>query len=342
MKNILITLGCFISLVASAQYNTVLKGKITNPTGDSVFVFTREYLDKQWKTNNLGADKLNEKGAFTIKLNLDKPILCTFSDGNEQTQVLLNPGDDVSMSLNTKLFDETIVYYGKGSEKNNAIKNVALFMESVYSSAYSFDLADSLQMFKFIEKQIELYGDVLADYTIETPSFDLYSKSKLEDLNGLTSNVIMNTMISKFMDNEAKEMKKELTGSLMVDFVGEGLKGEQLKLSQYKGKVTVIDFWATWCGPCKAEMPSYKKLEEKYGKDINFLSVCVYDEKDKWKAMATDLGFEHNIFIEKTAMTQFEKYKINGIPRYMVVDKDMNILDVDAPRPSSGDLEKFF
>ncbi|MCC6655534.1 MAG: TlpA family protein disulfide reductase, partial [Flavobacteriales bacterium] len=98
----------------------------------------------------------------------------------------------------------------------------------------------------------------------------------------------------------------------------------------------------TWCGPCKAEMPAWEALQKEYGDRINFVSISVWDNEDKWKEMSKSLGHAHSMFIPKTDLGQLEPYMVNAIPRYMVLDKDLRIVTIDAPRPSSGELQKFF
>jgi len=137
-------------------------------------------------------------------------------------------------------------------------------------------------------------------------------------------------------------LKEELVGKKLLEITGIDLNGEELALSSFKGKTTVVDFWATWCGPCKAQVPYLKEMEEKYGSEVNFVSIGVFCKEDEWKEMAEEFGFEHNMFVSKENGKYTEQYMVNAIPRYMVIDKDLNVISIDAPRPSSGELEKLF
>jgi thiol-disulfide isomerase/thioredoxin len=130
---------------------------------------------------------------------------------------------------------------------------------------------------------------------------------------------------------EAKrEMKKELMKGRInkpeIDFALKGLDGKTVKLSDLKGKVVVIDFWATWCGPCKASFPALQKIYEKYKDNPKIVILAL----DTWERVA---GAEREAlvkkFVEENKYTFpvlydegfVEKYGVEGIPTKFVIDK---------------------
>lgn len=132
-------------------------------------------------------------------------------------------------------------------------------------------------------------------------------------------------------------------GQEAFDFKFKNVDNKEFALSDFKGKLVYVDVWATWCGPCKKEIPSLKKLEAEYAnKDIVFLGVSIDEQKsyDKWKEF---LISENLPGIQLFAGAQKEEitkpYKINGIPRFMLFDKDGKIITTEAPRPSSGEIK---
>lgn len=131
-------------------------------------------------------------------------------------------------------------------------------------------------------------------------------------------------------------------GDKGLDFKYEDKNGKMVSFSDLKGKVVLIDTWATWCGPCKVEIPHLKKLEEEMkGKNVHIVSVSVDEEKDKdkWKKMIADENLG-GIQLFASGWSEITKYyKITGIPRFMLFDKEGKIITVDAPRPSSPDLK---
>ncbi|WAC40819.1 TlpA family protein disulfide reductase [Pedobacter sp. SL55] len=120
-------------------------------------------------------------------------------------------------------------------------------------------------------------------------------------------------------------------------------EGKQVSFASLKGKVVLIDVWATWCGPCRAEFPSLKQLEKDVeGKPIQIVSISTDSEKDKekWLKMIKDENLG-GMQLYAGQDNEFSKYyKVNTIPRFLVFDKNGKIVSVDAPRPSNPKLKE--
>lgn len=154
--------------------------------------------------------------------------------------------------------------------------------------------------------------------------------------------------------NPAQKKRAEVVGAKLYedkvgmpapDFTCEDIKGKKVSLSDFKGKVILIDVWATWCGPCRGELPYLKKLEKAFqGKEVAFISVSVDAPKDKekWAKMVKDakLGgiqlFGGDGWKSKIA----QDFKINAIPRFILIDKEGKVVNSAAPRPSEPALKQ--
>jgi thiol-disulfide isomerase/thioredoxin len=112
-------------------------------------------------------------------------------------------------------------------------------------------------------------------------------------------------------------------------------------LAQYKGKVVYVDFWASWCGPCRQQFPHAKKLHTKFNDDeVVFLYISFDRDENSWKRAVNQLKMKGDHFFPAgdEAKKMSQKYDIGGIPRYFLVGKDGTIANDDAPRPSSKSI----
>jgi thiol-disulfide isomerase/thioredoxin len=116
--------------------------------------------------------------------------------------------------------------------------------------------------------------------------------------------------------------------------------GKPFTLADLKGKVVYIDFWASWCGPCRMMMPYSKEMHEKLTakqkKEIVFLYISIDGDENKWKQAVNDLGLKGTLVISPGNWSSkiCSYFQINSIPRYMIMDKKGNIVDYNAKRPA--------
>lgn len=151
----------------------------------------------------------------------------------------------------------------------------------------------------------------------------------------------------KFKELEAGYKQMQVTdeaGKPAFRFEFQNTKDESVRLNDFKGKYLLIDIWATWCGPCKYQIPYLIKLEkELQGKDIEFLSVSVDKQADKgkWLQMLKDFGMEENCVISPDAFNydMFQKYEVKSIPRFMLIDPEGKIVMTKSRRPSDPVLK---
>jgi len=118
------------------------------------------------------------------------------------------------------------------------------------------------------------------------------------------------------------------------------VNGKPFTLADLKGKVVYIDFWASWCGPCRMMMPFSKEMHEKLTpkqkKEIVFLYISIDGDENAWKKAINDLGLQGTLVISpgNWGSKICSYFQINSIPRYMIMDKKGNITDYNAKRPA--------
>lgn len=117
--------------------------------------------------------------------------------------------------------------------------------------------------------------------------------------------------------------------------------GKSFDLKDFRGKVIYLDFWASWCIPCRKETPALRVLYETYKNDnrIVFISIAVNDFDKNWReAIKQDKPSWLQLFDDGTAE---QAYRANAIPRFVIIGKKGDIINFNAPRPSSGnEIEK--
>lgn len=349
MKKILICLSA-LAIVACKDDTTkveapkdyvTLSGTITNKSSDSIVVRNREFT----KTIKVGAD-----GTFSDTLKVETGLYSIY-DGNEQTTAFLKNGYDLNLTLDTKMFDETVKFSGNGAEHSNFLAEKVRVQERLLDVEKLAEL-DSLgleESMKNIEKELLAFYD--KNQTIDTSLTNNAANEVKPMLN-----------FYKRYVGEKIALKRDLPkGAPSPTFENyENYKGGTTSLKDLKGKYVYVDIWATWCGPCKAEIPSLKKLEKEYhGKNIEFVSISTDNGRgyraetpeeakklayDGWRKMVEEkeLGGVQ-LMSDKAFESEFVRaYKINAIPRFLLIDPAGNIVDADAPRPSEDKLIELF
>ena len=319
-------LGHSILSVAQTKDYVSFQAQIANKNGDFISIQDNSKVYKKIK--------VNKDGIFKDTLHIKEGLYQMF-DGVEFTELYLKSGYDLTLKMDAKMFDESIVYSGVGSAENNYLAQAMLS-------------GSSLGLNKLIEMNE-------ADFMVAIDSKTKSDLAKLESSNldvnfiALQKNNIERSragMTTFYKDRKAKLLlNNALNNSMSSPFDYLNFKGGNTKLSDFKGKYVYIDVWATWCGPCIAEIPFLKKVEEKYdGKNIAFVSISVDVQKDfeKWKKFVEDKQLGGiQLFADKNWNSDFIKsFGINSIPRFILIDPSGKVVSADAARPSDSKLSE--
>ncbi|WP_274475409.1 TlpA family protein disulfide reductase [Mangrovimonas aestuarii] len=340
MKKTLILLSALAIIACKEEpkdYAT-LSGKITNPHPDKTLkIFKGKEYEK--------LIPINDDGTFkdTLKVEEGKYM---FFDGTEYGELYLKNDNETAFTLDTKSFDESLTFSGDASDINNFFIKSTLLRQKHLSD----ELFETPNMETFNTATENLNSDfdaLLKEYPTIDSSLTNKEKSNLEK----TLRSYQGYIQSKLALLEA--MPKGSASPVFTDY--ENIDGTKTSLADLKGKYVYIDVWATWCGPCKREIPALKELDKEYhDKNISFVSISIDDDRTHkgsweqanadWKAMVKDKELEGiQLFAPKGWQSQFvQDYQIKGIPRFILVDPEGNIVTPDAPRPSSNQIKELF
>ena len=135
-------------------------------------------------------------------------------------------------------------------------------------------------------------------------------------------------------ENETVEEKAEI-GYMAPDFSVELVGGKTVKLSDFRGKVVLINFWATWCRPCTDEMPYIQQLSDAFPDDLVVLAINCDERKNKVENFVNDNGYTFNVGFDEDGIIQ-KNYPKKGIPYTLIIDADGVITNTHLG--ASGDM----
>ena len=351
-------LGC--CLTASAQGKYSLKGVITNADGEKVYLrygtFEEFSLDSA----------VVKKGKFQFKGTMDRPYAGAIlymgrleGRNAKYAQFSLEPAK-MTVELDANHFNQAVFHGGKTQEEDNSLKAQTLEttrklqeLNDAYDAAKTNEEREALkaQMAPYSKAASEARDNFIKTHpdSYLTPKFLRYAMGRMsyqelkQVYDGLSDNV------KKYGDCD--EIVKELTalervqpGKLAPDFTANDINGRPFTLSSLRGKVVIIDFWASWCVPCRQSNPHMLDLYKKYhlkGLDMVYVSDDDRAEAAWKKAVEQDKlkgeGFHHVLRGLKWDRSKgyagidhtndiSDKYAIHFLPTKYLIDRDGRIV----------------
>ena len=261
--------------------------------------------------------------------------------------VIVEPGSNVEVDLTSQPAKVT---------DNGGLTDKMIAVETAVATAGNAVNAKIREMQAAGKSRDEIYAALNAD--IEA-IYAIYQKAIDDNADNMVGAYVMGMVINQFYDSLEKldeamskvkyadkvfriryeregYLKAAATqaGKMFVDFSGLSVDGSVSKLSDYvgKGKYVLVDFWASWCGPCKGEIPNLIELQNRFGGDkFMVLGVNVWDEEEKFKAAIPAEGITYpQIYIPRDNKDNAtEMYGIKGIPQIILFAPDGTIVQRD-------------
>lgn len=219
------------------------------------------------------------------------------------------------------------------------------FIEATYYQNQNTDskiVFDGLQNDKRLSREVRKY--LMFRFLIDASESGKSNNIKLEYFKKFKEKYKEDTVLINYLKStyySSEEMEKELK---LKDINGE-IKILDDLLTSYKGNVIYVDFWASWCHPCREEMPFSKHLREYYKqKNVVFIYLAINDKFENWEIAIKEEGlesFQNSYFITNPKNSKLiDELGINSIPRFLLYDKTGKLVNDNAPRPSDTEIKQ--
>ncbi|MGQ7854124.1 TlpA family protein disulfide reductase [Pedobacter sp. WC2501] len=284
-------------------------------------------VDAFVKSINTGNEAFDKYVKFMLPYSVRYDALLPFSSG-----------------INFGRKDEYPAYF------TDLFKNERYADKAVWTLPFGFDYIMTLSFAKHIIYNSE--NGMASELVLpEISNKELLSEVALKAAEkGLSMDLVAFTTNSqKYMltDAQKKTMsiltdraKLKVAGGQTINFSYPNINGKTSSLSDYRGKVVLLDVWATWCAPCIAEQPALETLEKSFeGKNVVFISLSIDTDKAKWKDMVEKKKLSGVHLFTNNKGPIVTDYEVTEIPRYILIDKEGKMVSFDAPRPSDAKLK---
>ena len=308
----------FTALLLLASCSKGYKVTVTFPdegnNGETAFL-------TNYDTGDTIATATVENNVCTFEGNTDKGFFARLYVGGNPYGFIVEPGD-VQLSI----AEGTAV-----SPLNSKMEEWSKQMQQIADDT---TLTEAENEARYADALFKLYQDNKANAIGPWAfcNYLMYKDFTEADIDGLLNEAPAEYALLKRVEkakNAARQLIVTAEGQKFTDFEVLAADGAKQKLSDYvgKGKVTVLDFWASWCPPCRAEIPKLQALKQLYGDKFDVLGVAVWDNPDDTRKAIEELKITWPVIVGTYKLTEpTDLYGVKGIPHIIVFGPDGTIL----------------
>ncbi len=343
-KTILFALLVLCSAVTAVAQVTI-KGK-TNGVKSGVLYMLAQSSEE--RTDTLGSCKI-KKGKFNLKATVNEPMMVQLVVGGFSGgfTLFVEPGtvydayltDDADYYINGGSLNTAYTAHMKASDSLRAVVTGLQERYEAARTARKFRSAslvnDTLQREQenlrvLTQKFLAANDNVILAYTIY--SNILMRNSGFKETRGMYDSMgkgAKETQFGRIIKERIDRLSKTDNGAKAPDFTLIDLEGNAVTMSAVKGKVKIIDFWASWCGPCRLNNPALKEIyADFHDKGLEIIGVSLDEEKEDWAFAVEKDGLS---WINVSSLKGWEcevarLYNVKGIPALFVLDENNNII----------------
>ncbi len=353
MKNLkYIAVASGLALLASCQSDKTetagadgytINGKLNNAAVKEVYLF--ELGDQQFLPRDTA--ELKEDGTFTFTGSLSEPSLYRITlDERDGVILVLGKGDEINVEANASDLNGTSKIEGSEDsqlfqELNKLVnENQAKEMELQQRFAQASQKGDTREMTN-LQAEYEKLRFSVKDFLAKHPNSIVSAFGTLTLIDPASDFAFADSMATlykkhmpeskytKQLVDKLKESRSTAVGSIAPEITLPTPDGGTASLSSLRGKYVLIDFWASWCGPCRKENPNVVRMYNQYkDKGFEIFGVSLDQNREKWlKAIADDkLTWPHVSDLKGWESAAAGIYNITAIPQTMLLDKEGRII----------------
>lgn len=350
MKFILTTLLISSSLLTwSQEIQAKVSGNIFGIGKDSVYI---AQLEGDHYVNFIGG-KLKKNGDFSLKTTLPANDYYVFRIGNTHISLILRDSSDIKIYGDGNNLGQftNIINSDESSSMNNYLKNLAVWNAKSDSAvkALQADATKKNEINQYMGVEYKKFQSIQQTYISQNPNSaalfpilgaidpnkDMASyESIITQLNiSFGQSPTIKAVTKNFEDFKVEKFANDpmAPGKIAPDFEERMLDSvTMMKLSDLRGQIVLLDFWASWCGPCRRENPAVVKLYEKYKEEgFTIMSVSLDKDRAKWQAAITkdNLSWPNHVSDLGAWSSRVPKlYGVRGIPFTVLIDKEGKII----------------
>lgn len=331
MKHLYTLLLIILPIVLFGQ-EFKIKGQLKNAPY-SFILLNRHSSDNSGFTDTIPLDSM---GNWGLKGKTKELSYLSFYTGTDAFELVLLPGESITVEADNRFFDQSYFLWGDGTKRNTYLhkcfikeyENHFTFFESIYNS-------DSLSTITEYKKRVVDFLKMRQSFIQEFPELEVATiteekiKEKVE--------MLLADFRSRF---PSIQQTQSLQGTIFPNFKGISPNGDSIELADFKGKITVVDFWSNWCTICFENFPELHQLEKEFGEKVNFVSIGTYCKPELWLPLAQKESFSHQFFVDNKENMELS-IGLYYIPRYIILDENHKVLQCNAPIPNSGLLRQY-
>ena len=343
---ILITVSISCSDFDKNAHNLIVRGKVKSAS--SGYIFLERLVPEGYE--KVDSTRLNGDNSFSFQVSKGKTEVYRINFFGFQENIIVLDSQDISVEAVGNLMQGN--FSATGSPEVEVLSKV-------YEVSSNYKLEENLSRQKFLnlknQKDTTGLAALREEFMENENEFHEYLKQSISSLNGhlaawliltehfdieqnldfyedqitLFNNTIPDSWQLKLLDERYQNVKKLAIGSVAPDFSLSNPGGNLMRLSSFRGKYVFLDFWASWCQPCRMENPELVKVYDKFkGAHFEILGVSFDKKRENWlKAIEQDgLEWQHVSDLKYFDSEMIQLYNIVNVPTTILLDPKGEII----------------